>query len=231
MNIYFLTEDSKSFRIVLPEWLKCTLPSFVEIKSIWDFMNNGNHFMAQDGGGYPCIKDRAKETIATFVENSIPLDYFVILWDGDAKDEHEIQETIDDFNSAFEQWPVQFQHRLFVMRHCFETWLLGNRAVYPHGDILGTFASYAEFYNVSANDPEKMFRPKEYAASVSTYHRRYLQEMLRNSIHKNYSKSHPALVAEETYWQELCLRTEQTLDLRSFAGFLDFLQQCKTKLA
>ena len=229
MNIYFLTEDSKSFRIILPEWLHYVLPDYVKIKSMEEFQSGGNYYMVQDGGGYPRIKKWASQTIETFTENSIPLDYFVILWDGDAKDEDEIQEAIKEFNSVFTQWPVQFQYRLFVMRHCFETWLLGNRAVYPHDHIARTFAPFAQFYNVSIDDPEQMLEPEGYTASVSTYHRRYLQEMLRNSIHKNYSKGHPAVAAEESYWDELCLRVGQTLDLRSFANFLDFLHQCGTQ--
>ena len=228
MNLYFLTEDSKSFRKVLPVWLNYVLPNLSEIKSIHDFQRNGNYYMTQDGGGYPCIRNRVDETIRTFVDNRVPLDCFVVFWDGDARSEAEIQADAEAFHTIFARYDASFRHKLIMMKHCFETWLLGNRAVYPHrGNVLQSFEPFADFYNVSADDPEEMLCPKNYT-SVSRYHFRYLQEMLRASTpKKNYSKGSPGVAAEETYWKELCLRVDETGDLRSFAEFLRFLQDCK----
>ncbi len=228
MNLYFLTEDSKSFRKVLPAWLRYVLPTISEIKSIHDFQRNGNQYMTQDGGGYPRIRDRVDETIRTFVENHVPLDCFIVCWDRDAKSDADIQADIDAFQTTFERYRVPFHYKLIVMKQCFETWLLGNRSAYPLGEVLKSFVPFTQFYNVALNDPEKMLCP-EYYNSVSTYHGRYLQEMLRSSIHKNYSKGKPGVVMGESYWKELCLRVDQTEDLRSFAEFLLFLQNCEEK--
>lgn len=228
MNLYFLTEDSKSFRKVLPAWLRYMLPTISEIKSIHDFRRNGNQYMTQDGGGYPSIRNRVDETIRTFVENHVPLDCFVVCWDGDARSDAEIRADMDAFQTIFERYHVPFDYKLMVMDRCFETWLLGNRAAYPQDNMRESFVPFAGFYNVSVNDPEKMLRPMGWTLSVSRYHGRYLQEMLRSSTPKmNYSKRSPGAVTEENYWKEMCLRVEQTKDLRSFAEFLYFLQDCK----
>ena len=227
MNLYFLIEDSKSFRIVLPKWLHYILPDFQEEMDFESLKHSGNHFLIQDGKGYPGIRRWVEKTIDTLAGKDVPLDYFVVCWDGDARDDKVIRADKDAFAAMFERSIVEYHYRFFVMRHCFETWLLGNRAIYPDDVALRSFAPYADFYNVSVNDPEAMMRPNDYPASVSMYHYRYLQEMLRNSVHKNYSKGRPGAATEKDYWNELCLRAEQTPDLRSFADFLGFLLQCK----
>lgn len=225
MNIYFLTEDSKSFRKVLPTWLRYVLPNISEIKTIHDFRRNGNQYMTQDGGGYPCIMDRVDETIQTFVENHVPLDYFIVCWDRDARSDAEIQADINAFQTTFERYQLPFHYKLIIMEQCFETWLLGNRSAYPLANVLKSFVPFAQFYNVALNDPEKMMRPMDWTQTVSRYHGRYLQEMLRSSFHTNYSKGNPGVAMEAGYWKELCLRVEQTEDLRSFVEFLHFLQE------
>ena len=227
MNLYFLTEDSKSFRKVLPKWLSYILPHFHEESSFDSLKSPGNHYMIQDGKGYPGIRNRVAETVETLAVKNVPLDQFIVCWDGDARGGGHIREDKAAFAALLERNNVNYPYRFFVMRHCFETWLLGNRAVYPRDGLSEAFAPYAAFYDVSADDPEKMLRPRGYAASVSQYHYHYLQEMLRNSIHKNYSKGSPGVAKEKAYWDELCQRTRQTPDLRSFADFLDFLRECR----
>ena len=225
MNLYFLLEDSRSFYKVLPHWLEFTLPDFVEIFSFDDFnsITESNKFMLQSGFGYPQIKKVLKETLETIQINSIPLDYFLVLWDTDARSIEAIQSDINEFEKIFADYKINCQHKLFVMDRCFETWLLGNRAAYPKDCESGNFYQYAQFYNVSTSDPEKMNAP-ESITNISMYHLKYLQEMLHSSsLHVNYSKKSPLAVSTEEYYKELKIRVEITEDLHSLASFFDFL--------
>ena len=226
MNLYFLLEDSRSFYKVLPHWLKFALPDFMEIFSFDDFnsMSEKNKFMLQSGFGYPQIKKVLKETLETIQINSIPLDYFLVFWDTDARSIETIQSDIDEFEKIFAHYKINCQHKLFVMDRCFETWLLGNRAAYPKSCESGNFYQYAQFYNVSTNDPEKMNAP-ESITNISMYHLKYLQEMLRSSpLHVNYSKKSPLAVSTEAYYKEVKTRIETTKDLRSLANFFGFFK-------
>ena len=226
MNLYFLLEDSESFYRVLPSWIQSILPEYRQISSLREFQKNDVSFLLETGRGYPQIKNRLDETLQTIEENFFPLDYIVVCWDTDARDEVEIERDCADFEAIFVAHPVNVQHRLFAINRCFETWLLGNRAAYPTDDKIASFLSYSQFYNVAVNDPEKMLSPT--GRRVSAYHLHYLQEMLRRSCHRNYSKGSPGFAKTFEYFQELQSRINETSDLQTFAEFFNFLQNCKS---
>jgi len=120
---------------------------------------------------------------------------------------------------------------IIPMTRCFETWLLGNRREYPQ-DVSDGFLAFNSFFDVSKHDPEKMSAPKDYTGSMSMYHYRYLQAMLKASPDgkHNYSKSSPRHVAEAGYYDELASRVNDTADLESFKRFHDFLYGLQSKL-
>lgn len=228
MNLYFLLEDSRSFFKVLPHWLKFALPDFIEIFSLDDFYSSSekNKFLIQSGFGYPQIKKVLKDTLETIQNNSVPINYFLVFWDTDARNIADIQADIDDFEKIFADYDLDYQHKLFVMNRCFETWLLGNRSAYPKNSESGNFYNYSQFYNVSTSDPEKMNAP-EFISNISLYHLKYLQEMLRCSLHMNYSKKSPLGVSTREYYGELLNRVKTTEDLRSLADFFDFIESIR----
>ena len=225
MNLYFLLEDSRSFFKVLPHWLKFALPDFIEIFSLDDFYSSSekNKFMIQSGFGYPQIKKVLSETLETIQNNSIPINYFLVLWDTDARNITDIQADIGEFEKIFADYDLGYRHKLFLMNRCFETWLLGNRSAYPENCESGNFYNYSQFYNVSTSDPEKMNAPA-FISNISMYHLKYLQEMLRCSLHTNYSKKSPLVVSTREYYGELINRVKSTADLRSLADFFDFIE-------
>jgi len=226
MNVYFLLEDSKSFFKVLPHWLSYELPTFLRISNPSEFYGDGDKFLLQSGFGYPQIKNNFEQTVLTFQEKDIPIDYFVICFDGDAQKNSKIASEKNFFESIFNQYSVKYRYEIFVLNRCFETWLIGNRSVCISASSSKDFEPYLDFYDVISSDPEKMNSPAEFT-SVSDYHFRYLQSMLRYSKNKkNYSKGHPLAVSTKEYFQELCSRTEETSDLRSLKKFLDFLKSC-----
>ena len=95
------------------------------------------------------------------------------------------------------------------MNRYFETWLLGNRSAYPKNCESGNFYNYYQFYNVSTSDPEKM-NASEFMTNISMYHLKYLQEMLRCSLHMNYSKRSPLVVSTREYYAELITHVKTT---------------------
>ena len=228
MNLYFLLEDSRSFFKVLPRWLKFALPDFLQIFSFDDFYSRSekNKFMIQSGFGYPQIKKVLSETLETIQNNSIPINYFLVLWDTDARNIADIQADIDEFEKIFADYDLSYRHKLFLMNRCFETWLLGNRSAYPENCESGNFYHYSQFYNVSISDPEKMNAPA-FISNISMYHLKYLQEMLRCSFHTNYSKKSPLVVSTREYYEELLNRVKTTNDLRSLADFFEFIENVR----
>ena len=228
MNLYFLLEDSRSFFKVLPRWLKFALPDFLQIFSFDDFYSRSekNKFMIQSGFGYPQIKKVLSETLETIQNNSIPINYFLVLWDTDARNITDIQADINEFEKIFADYDLGYRHKLFLMNRCFETWLLGNRSAYPENCESGNFYHYSQFYNVSISDPEKMNAPA-FISNISMYHLKYLQEMLRCSFHTNYSKKSPLVVSTREYYEELLNRVKTTNDLRSLADFFDFIENVR----
>lgn len=226
MNVYFLLEDSKSFLKVLPHWLSYELPNFSRIRTLAEFNDDGDKFLLQSGFGYPQIKKNFEQTVLTLYEENIPVDCFVVCFDSDAQKIQKIESEKKYFESVFIRYSVKYRYKIFVLDRCFETWLLGNRSVCLSASISKNFKPYLDFYDVTSDDPEKMNSPNEFS-SVSAYHLKYLQEMLHCSENKkNYSKGSPLAVSTKEYFQELCLRTEKTADLRSFKKFLDFLKSC-----
>ena len=230
MNLYFLLEDSRSFFNVLPHWLNFALPDFAQIFSFDDFFSQSkkNKFMIQSGFGYPQIKKVLKDTLETIQTNSIPINYFLVFWDTDARNMSDIQADIDEFEKIFADYDLNCRHKLFLMNRCFETWLLGNRSAFPKNCESGNFYNYFQFYNVSTSDPEKMNAP-EFITNISMFHLKYLQEMLRCSLHRNYSKKSPLVVSTIEYYAELLNRIKSTDDLRSLADFFNFIDDVQTE--
>ena len=119
---------------------------------------------------------------------------------------------------------------IFLVNHCFETWLLGNRDMYPTGRIPYQFQPFDEYYNVSTRDPEKMPGVREYL-TTSLFHAEYLRQMLLTQ-RIFYSKRNPGAICTKAYLTALRERIN-ALDednkpeghLSSLKRFFDFLDK------
>jgi len=224
MNLFFLMEDSKSFVKVLPKWINFIIPNYTRVDDIKYFQKNQRCYVIESGYGYPQIIDYLSASLLRISTDNCPVDYIFVCWDTDGKNDEVILKEKFEYEKIFQDINPKYNYKLFAMNHCFETWLLGNRAAFPkRNHITEQFNAFAEFYNVSKDDPECMNAPSNYNSS-SKYHTRYLKEMLRNTYHRNYSKSKPMFVSTEAYFNELISRIEETDDLRSFYEFIQFLR-------
>ena len=227
MKLYFLLEDSKSFCKVLPFWLTNCLPRYKQVNHEDDLCSNS--YLLESGAGYPRIKKVLKERLNVFVKYNVQLDYIAIFYDVDEWKKDKIQSEQLEYDEIFKNEGKGYNYELFPIYRCFETWLLGNRKVFPQV-VDKSFKGFANFYDVSQNDPEMMSKPDDYEDTLAYYHYRYLQQMLKSSIKKNYSKRHPGVVTDADYLESLIQRTEDTDDMASFNKFIIFLQRIKMKL-
>ncbi len=227
MKLYFLLEDQKSFLNVLPCWLKVYLPHYEQVFSIGDLKENS--YVAESGFGYPSIKRILKGKLEMFVACNTYPDCIIVIYDVDDWNEHEKRAAQSAFDNIFIASGLDIDYRLLPISKCFETWLLGNRNIYPK-IANDDFKVYEDFYNVYQKDPENMVCPEEYDNSVSVFHYEYLQSMLKTSTGRKYTKGRPSIVANGDYLRGLMQRIEDTNDLESFRVFMSFLRQVRSPL-
>ena len=135
------------------------------------------------------------QTIDTIAENAGKIDELIIILDSEQYDEEyrkrQVTEKIEEYMEE-KNLKMNFKYKIFVCNHCFETWLLGNRGLFPDNepDMKHDFWRYYKNYNVRDKDPEDLLPPQNVNETIAAYHFHYLHEMCRyNRI--RYSKKKP----------------------------------------
>lgn len=223
MNIYFLLEDSKSACGVWPNWLKIMLPDFKQVNLLTELKDN--QYCVESGYGYPAIERVFKESLQLISDEGIKVNHFVLVYDSDDKNIEELENKKSEYVKLFKSFKIDTEFHVLVIRKCFETWLMGNRDVYPYNNE--KFQEYENFFNASLNNPEDMWCPSNVKMSVSRYHCRYFQEMLRNSIKKNYSKGSYRYVMTEEFFAGLINRINESDDIKTFKEFISIVSGLK----
>lgn len=225
MNYYFLLEDEKSFIKVLPKWLIYIGFKNIRVADIKEVTENC--YVMQSGQGVTQLITRALyQTIDTILENKGKIDELVVILDSEQYDvEYRKNQVVQKIDSYLETQNVEmcFTYKIFVCNHCFETWLLGNRDLFPTEAIgeENDFWKYYCSYNVKEKDPELMIPPEDADETIAAYHFHYLHEMCRyNKI--RYSKKKPEKMAEEQYFNKLVDRINSTPHLKSFMEFYNY---------
>ena len=77
------------------------------------------------------------------------------------KVEERKSEIIRKINEHYPNREFDFEIVILVCNHCFETWLLGCKGLYPEGEIEkeSDFYPFYIHYNIEMNDPERMSGP------------------------------------------------------------------------
>ena len=233
MKLYILVEDGKSGHKIIDHWIPLLLPTLTRAKSIAEIQNN--QYVLYSGMGYPRLlgTDRSSpeknilgQTIDT-INLYQTIDYLLIFLDGDDDGvnlRHQIvQQKIESYHR-----PLSCPYVIFVQNKCLETWLLGNRDLFPTTP-LPNFLPFLAHYNVSIDDPEQMEKDPNFAfASTSAlYHERYLRAMMQNLGYR-YSKSRPCpIMYTESFINGLKKRIAETQHLQSLNNFFIFMDQLK----
>ncbi|MDO5399023.1 MAG: hypothetical protein Q4G33_13965 [bacterium] len=226
MNYYFLLEDSESFIKVLPYWLKhmgfnCTrVMNIAEIKQ--------NNYVLQSGHGVTQLITRALfDTIDTIINYPNTIDYLIIILDTENLEpcvrKAQVMHKIKEKYSTKE---FDFKIEILVCNHCFETWLLGAKDIYPHESVNpdSFFYPYYKHYNVSVQDPENMLVPNNINETIAKYHFHYLHELFRYK-RIQYRKNKPNYVQTKEYFDLIVERVHNTMQIESFQIFFDFFKR------
>lgn len=224
MNYYFLLEDEKSFMKVLPHWLEHIGFKSTRVASIFDVKEN--NYVLQSGCGVTQLVTRALfDTIDTIQENPGKINGLIVILDSEEMDaQKRKQQVFDKINEKYKVDELDFDVHIIVCNHCFETWLLGCKGLYPERvESNSDFYEYYEHYNIELNDPEYM-TPKNKEDTIAKYHFHYLHELFRYKKIR-YRKSKPDYVQSEDYFNGIIDRVETTTDINSFKEFLNILNR------
>ncbi|MGL6074447.1 MAG: hypothetical protein ACRC8S_09835 [Fimbriiglobus sp.] len=222
MNLYFLVEGRNTEREVYPAWLKVLLPDHSQVEIAREVA--GNHWYLISGEGNPNLFDRP---LANAIEelNDTHFDYFIICLD--AEDQSVEACRADVAERVRGRIPPNTTVKIIVQNCCFETWLLGNRRIYPSVPPLD-FRSYSDHYKTATNCPERMGKPSDYPETTATYHYDYFRAMLRCRLPKNltYSKAtkRSEVVQDPAFLAALQQRVVETKHLPTLA---ELFQVCE----
>lgn len=224
MNLYFLLEDEKSFLKVLPLWLEYMNFDCKRVVDIHEVQEN--NYILQSGQGVTQLVTKALfNTIDTILLNPGKIDKLVIFLDAEELQvEDRIQIVNEQISKRYEVGKIDFDIIVLVCNHCFETWLLGCRGLYPTEEVdkMSDFYQYYNHYNIEEHDPEEMMPPVGNEDTIAKYHFHYLHELLRYKRIR-YSKNKPKNIATEEYFRGIVERVERTEHLNSFKTFYDFV--------
>lgn len=223
MNYYILLEDEKSFIKVLPLWMqyigiKCErVPDISHVKE--------NNYVLQSGQGVTQLVTKALfDTIETILQSGKKIDELIIILDSEDMDAvMRKKQVYEKIKEKYLMENLSFKIVVLVCDHCFETWLLGKKGLYPSEPVAPSsfFNPYYTHYNIEKNDPEAMLVPEEVDETIGKYHFHYLHELFR---YKNirYSKKRPQYVSTELYFQGILDRIRETEQLKSFKEFYEY---------
>ncbi len=226
MNFYFLLEDEKSFLKVLPSWLEHMNFSAIRVADIYEVKEN--NYVLQSGQGVTQLVTKVLfDTIDTILLNPGKIDELIIILDAEELDvESREQQVMEQINNHYETGVIKFNIKIFVCNHCFETWLLGCRGLYPQGEIdyASDFYQYYSHYNVEEHDPEELMPPEGNSDTIAKYHFHYLHELLRYKKIR-YSKNNPKNVAAKNYFEGIVERINTTEHVKSFKKFYNYVSE------
>ncbi len=228
MNFYFLLEDEKSFLKVLPSWLEYMNFGYRRVADIQQVQEN-NYILQSGQGVTQLITKVLFDTIDTILLNPGKIDKLVIILDAEELElEARRQIVYRQINEHYEDGRINFDIVVLVCNHCFETWLLGCRGLYPTGvvDQASDFYAYYKYYNIEENDPEEMTPSEDSEDTIAKYHFHYLHELLRYKKIR-YSKNRPQNVATEGYFKGIVERIDSTEHIKSFKTFYEFITSVK----
>jgi len=224
VNLYFLVEG-RTEQKVYPKWLAYLLPEISRVDSP-DAVSQNNYFLIS-GGGFPSLLDNHLINSFEDVNDARKYDFLIICLDSDDDTPTAKIEEVKKF-IADHQLQLSCYLHIIVQTKCMETWFMGNRTVYARNPS-PKFKLFAQFYNVSVDDPERMTKPQYFQETQSVYHYEYLKNMLAEK-NIRYTKNNPKGVVEKYYLEELIKRVKQYPNqLATLAEFLDFFTEIGAK--
>ena len=235
MNFYFLLEDEQSFIKILPKWLEYMDFPCQRVEDITRVTQN--NYVMQSGQGVTQLITRVLyqtiDTIAAAPEHKI--DALIVIVDAEDKEVEERKKQVYDKVENYKRErnkELNFEIKVFVCNHCCESWLLGNRELYPNTqpDQQGNdFYKHYIHYNIRQRDPELMPVPQWHTKSIGQYHFQYLHDACQyNNI--RYRKKRPEKVATIDFFNQIVLHINETVHLETFREFYNYIQMVTNEI-
>lgn len=225
MNIYFLVEGKRTEKKVYPKWLSHLIPTLSRVQT-YDQANRNNYCLVS-AEGFPAILTIHLPNAIKDVNLHGNYNYLVVCLDADDTDvkdrESEVLEAVN--NKTIKKAEL----KVIVQNRTIETWFLGNRKVIPRQPQRPLLRKFLEFHDIISQDPEEMGIYPKYS-NHSVFHLDYLKEVFKEK-NLSYSKTTPQEVTEPYYLEQLIRRREETLQMETFGGFLDFCNGIKEQLS
>jgi hypothetical protein len=218
MNVYVVVEgrvvEKATYRVWIPEINRALSPVTFLPEVVGD-----NKVYIVSGDGYP----QYFEVIRAALEDVATGDTFqrlVICVDSEDMSLDEKRNEVVAFVQATPYAHVDY--RVVVQHFCFETWVLGNRAVARRNPQLDLLKKYRAVYDVWRDDPEGLPALANEGLNRSQFAFRYLRATFMDRYSKiSYSKNNPKEVAYPKYFEEVRKRLISTAHIQSFQAFLD----------
>ncbi|MCU6406609.1 RloB family protein [Enterobacter quasiroggenkampii] len=211
-----LVEGRQTERKVYPLWLELLSPHMNKIDSPSNAVEN--NFFLISGEGYPKLLDVALKNCLIDIQSSGKYDSFWIVLDTDGED---MQERGDDILNRIASSGINIGDcsvEIIFQNPCIETWGLGNKSIFSKNQLHGNLNDCYHFYDVSANDPELMAKPRDYNGTIANFHEFYLKAMF-NQVNMNYSKARPHALSDKNTVEGMISRINEGEHLGTFKKF------------
>jgi len=225
VNLVLLVEGSETEPRVYQAWLTLRFPALQRAATVADLTTNG--YVLVSGKGYPSYARRIAGLLQDIDERPGKVHEFWICVDSD-EDTYEaryaeVQRALEEGGrgTRLPRTNPSLEVRIIIQHCCIETWFLGHDGFLRAGPQSRDLVEFKRFFDVSADDPERMDRFPGYATRQS-FHEAYLKAMLAERGHR-YTKQHPRVVLEPSYFEALQARCARTGHLPSFQKLLDAL--------
>ncbi|PSF36271.1 hypothetical protein C7H19_13780 [Aphanothece hegewaldii CCALA 016] len=227
MNLYFLVEGRSTEKKLYPKWLQYIVPKLQRVKLYTQVIQN-NYFILS-GNGYPKILSEGIPTVIDHIQEVGRYNYLVICLDADEDTIAERKDDVEQFIIDKKLDLGNTQLKIFIQNRCIETWLLGNNKVFDSRQPRQSpLSDYAQYYDVSQNDPEKLgsYNRRNHA----DFHYAYLQAIFQ-AKNTTYTKHFPGEAQDQYYLEQLIKRTQQqNSHLKSFQEFINFCSLIKNSI-
>jgi hypothetical protein len=202
-----------------PAWLKELLPHHRQVER-FDQATEDHCYYLISGNGYPQLYDEIQPSIDNIRESRL-YQKFVICLDVDEQSVEEFEAEVQAVIASCERpLPKTASVTIILQNRCIETWLLGNRAIFPRNPTNQQLREYITHFDVSTACPEQSPRFANFATHAA-FHEDYLKKIfLERGSRVSYRKTDPGEAVRPHYLKELQDRSETTGHLPTFRRFI-----------
>jgi hypothetical protein len=222
MNIYILVEG-KTELYVYPKWIEHILPDFTRVQMPQDA--NTNNYYIFGNMGFPCIIDNDLVSIINDENIISKYDFLVVCIDSDGLDVNEREQLV--INKCIEHNFELRKLKVVVQHHCFETWCLGNRTIFSRNPQLESLRDCIQYYDVSIENPERMYQPDNFEKNSCHYHEHYIKQVFKERGIKYQKGKNAVKYIDETYFNQLTKRHMDTNHIATFQRFVKIFENLK----